>query len=265
MSKVVILNIAGFFIKLLFTEVESDLRKTLLINLIKKQYKQFLPETSPSSVNYTISFNYGQKIRSLSSGNNTVFYINLYLVKSPDRLETYYHISLYQLDLVLTHVLQILLSNNNGFFIHTSAVLINNTAHLFLGKSGDGKSTSSQLLKKFYPVLSDDGAILRKEQGHWYLYQTPFPEKNKTMKKTGNKYPVGKLFFLKKASYFKITKLSGKSLLANKLLMQLYSQPDDINRQFHNLVEYVNTHDVFFNLYFKKEATGLKKILEKNL
>ncbi|MEO0185730.1 MAG: hypothetical protein ABIL20_08045, partial [candidate division WOR-3 bacterium] len=61
-----------------------------------------------------------------------------------------------------------------------------------------GKSTAMTLLsKKFLPVASDT-VIIKKEKKEFYVYQTPFLEKDDWVKKDKKKYPLGKIFFLKK-------------------------------------------------------------------
>ncbi len=260
MSKKLYLYIAGFNLQVEFNEIEAPHRRSTLINLINLRYKGFLKKKA-DKIDFTIIFEPQQKLKSLNSEDGTTLFINLYIQKDKRILTTFYHISLFQFDLIITHTLQKLLSENSGFFIHTSAVLIDNKAYLFLGRSGDGKSTSAQLLNKYYSILSDDGAIIKSEHNSWYLYQTPFMEKNQTMTKTSKKYNLGKMFFLKKSEFFQIVKLSNKSIIAEKLLAQLYSQQEDVETQFKNLMKFVNNFDIFYQLHFQKKSSGMKKII----
>ncbi len=253
------LKIAGFYLKLEFTEIEASKRKQFLIDLINERYQGFISQEVPRKIDFKITFVFEEKLKSLTSENNSLLFIKIYSFKSKSHLETYYHISLYHLDLILTHVLQKLLSENSGYFIHTSAVIVNNFAFLFLGKSGQGKSTASQLLKDYFPILSDDGAILKKEQMNWYIYQTPFYEKNKTMKKSPEKFPLGKVFFLNKDNEVSVKKLKDKTQIAEKLIAQIYSQHEDINIQFENLIRFINSSDIFYRLNFNKDSLKLKQ------
>ncbi len=257
-----VLQIAGFSIKINYSVADLTDRTTLLASLIKDRYPEFIVTSIDTLIDYTITFIDEEKLQSLTSKDRKLFFINLYYLKGHDKLVTFYHISLYQFELILLHVLQILLARNDGFFIHTSAIFANNSAHLFLGKSGAGKSTSSQLLKDYYPILSDDGAIIKKQGGDWFFYQTPFYEKNKIVRKTNTRYLLGKMFFLVKAETFQTNILKNKQQIINKLISQLYTQHEDVKKQVINLIKYINTHEEFYELLFKIDAEGLKNSLK---
>ena len=78
-------------------------------------------------------------------------------------LTSYYHISISQFQFILRNVIQILLTENNGFILHASACVIDGKASLFTGFSGAGKSTVIKLLKTKYPALADDTVIIQKK------------------------------------------------------------------------------------------------------
>lgn len=259
------LSIGGFSVRLVFEWVEFEHRRVSLMNLISKRYSGFLATDQNQKFDYTIRFIFSETLKSLQSTDKRTLFIDLYTIENLTTLSTFYHISLYQFDLILTHVLQILLSRNRGFFIHTSAVLANNRVSLFLGKSGDGKSTAAQLLKGKYAVIADDGIILRNQNKNWFVYQTPFLEKNETVQKSAKKYILGNLFFLHKDSSFAVTEVTDKSSVFDGLLGQLYSQIEDVEQQYKNLIQLVNKNDIFYMLYFKKESKGLEKILKPYL
>lgn len=68
----------------------------------------------------------------------------------------------------------------NGISIHGSAVMINDSAYLFLGKSGTGKSTHSSLwLNEFRQceLLNDDNPVIRIVDDNVYIYGTPWSGK----------------------------------------------------------------------------------------
>ncbi|MDD3589114.1 MAG: hypothetical protein PHO46_02410 [Thermoguttaceae bacterium] len=67
----------------------------------------------------------------------------------------------------------------NGLILHSSAVVYENRAYLFSADSGTGKSTHTQLWIKIFGednafILNDDAPALRKIDGQWFAYGTPW-------------------------------------------------------------------------------------------
>ena len=64
-----------------------------------------------------------------------------------------------------------------GMMLHASAVELNGEAYLFSGPSGIGKSTHTKLWTSLFPeakIFNDDKPALRKIDGVWYAYGTPW-------------------------------------------------------------------------------------------
>ncbi|MBR3456315.1 MAG: hypothetical protein IKH26_13465 [Bacteroidaceae bacterium] len=92
---------------------------------------------------------------------------------------------------------------------HSSVTVLDDYAYMFLGKSGTGKSTHSQLwLKNFQGahLLNDDNPVMRVEDGRGYVYGTPWSGKTPCYRNL--RYPIGALVQLKQAPYNKITRLT---------------------------------------------------------
>jgi hypothetical protein len=92
---------------------------------------------------------------------------------------------------------------------HSSVTVLDDYAYMFLGKSGTGKSTHSQLWLKNFPeahLLNDDNPVMRVEDGRGYIYGTPWSGKTPCYRNL--RYPIGALVQLKQAPYNKITRLS---------------------------------------------------------
>ncbi len=69
-----------------------------------------------------------------------------------------------------------------GMLVHASAVVVDGFAYLFSAPCGTGKSTHTmQWMKHFGPekafILNDDKPALRRENGRWYAYGTPWSGK----------------------------------------------------------------------------------------
>jgi hypothetical protein len=66
----------------------------------------------------------------------------------------------------------------NGMMLHASAIELNGKAYLFSGPSGMGKSTHTRLWQQIFgdaaQVFNDDKPALRRLDGKWFAYGTPW-------------------------------------------------------------------------------------------
>lgn len=72
------------------------------------------------------------------------------------------------------------LLNFDGMLLHASAVVRDGKAYLFSAPCGTGKSTHTALWRRVFPdavILNDDKPALRREDGRWYAYGTPWSGK----------------------------------------------------------------------------------------
>ena len=93
--------------------------------------------------------------------------------------------------------------------LHSSAVLLDGKVYLFSGPSGMGKSTHTRLWQENFPgveIINDDKPALRKIDGIWYAYGTPWCGKDGININT--KAPVGGICFLRKGDKNEIRRLS---------------------------------------------------------
>lgn len=116
------------------------------------------------------------------------------------------------------------LLNFNGFYLHSSAIVFEGKAYLFSGPSGIGKSTHTRLWKStFGPeahVINDDKPALRRIDGKWYAYGTPWCGKDGI--NINEKAPLAGVCFLKKAPENKIRRLSSFEAMQRILGQTIY-------------------------------------------
>ncbi|MBR3173688.1 MAG: hypothetical protein IKF24_04055 [Eubacterium sp.] len=90
---------------------------------------------------------------------------------------------------------------HDGLMLHSSAVVVDGYAYLFSADSGTGKSTHTNLwLEKFGDkafIINDDKPAIRKIDGEWYVYGTPWCGKNNTNKNA--KAKLGAIVFLERS------------------------------------------------------------------
>lgn len=107
------------------------------------------------------------------------------------------------------------LLNFDGLMIHASAVVVDGFAYLFSAKSGTGKSTHTNLwLEKFGDaayILNDDKPALRKEDGRWYAYGTPWS--GKTDLNVNRRVPLGGICMLHRGARNEITPYKGAAAI----------------------------------------------------
>lgn len=101
------------------------------------------------------------------------------------------------------------LVNFNGFYLHSSAVVLDGKAYLFSGSPGAGKSTHTRHWQEVFSekavVINDDKPALRYIDGVWYAYGTPWCGKDGINQ--NQKAPVAGICFLVKANENKIRRL----------------------------------------------------------
>lgn len=253
MQDSIFLGIAGFTIRLVFRRpnMVSDRRKFL--DFISGHFQPFLILSTPEHTDYTIYFEDSKAFPTVSRGKSTfmIFYSEL----DGKSLRTHYQISAYQLDMVLKHVISKLLAGK-GFIVHASSALVKGKAQVFLGKSGAGKSTAISLLKQTCTVVSDDNVIIKSSGNNGYfVFQTPFFEKNIGVGNKGkSEYPLGKIYFLKKAKLNRIEPINNKQSIISKLMPQLYTEKSLLRKQTPSIMDFISCRDIFYNVSFNKDS-----------
>lgn len=116
------------------------------------------------------------------------------------------------------------LVNFSGFYLHASTVVLDGKAYLFSGHPGAGKSTHTRLwLQEFGSravIINDDKPALRRIDGVWYAYGTPWCGKDGINQ--NRKAPLAGLCFMKKAQQNSIRRLSSLEAMRKVLSQTIY-------------------------------------------
>lgn len=209
-----------------FLVVDRKQKPDFIVNLLDKKKTDFIKEGNA----------FYRKIIEPTKKENE---INIYCIDN------------YDIHLVFKYVIGILLDKHHSFILHTSAVLANNKAYLFLGRSGSGKSTIAKLLAKKYQVLCDDMAFVRREGDKYYFYQTPFLENN-FAKVFPKKLEVKKIFILNKAKNSTVEKINLlQKDIVNIFIGQILNRP-----QKKDILRFINHFKRSFYLcsFSKKDS-----------
>ena len=115
-----------------------------------------------------------------------------------------------------------------GFYIHSSAVVLDGRAYLFSGYPGAGKSTHTRLWQQVFGpgavVINDDKPALRRIDGVWYAYGTPWCGKDGI--NSNARAPVAGVCFMKKADHNAIRRLSTPEAMQKVLSQTIYKFHD---------------------------------------
>ena len=132
------------------------------------------------------------------------------------------------------------LVDHGGFYLHSSAVLLDGKVYLFSGPCRAGKSTHTRLWQQtFGPearVINDDKPAIRLMDGKWIAYGTPWCGKDGINENASA--PIAGVCFLKKAPHNAIRRLSSLEA-AQKILTQTIRKFDSAER-LDNLLASLN-------------------------
>ena len=113
------------------------------------------------------------------------------------------------------------LLKHDGLMLHSSAVELHGKAYLFSGPCGTGKSTHTRLWQQEFGekarIFNDDKPALRRVDGRWYAYGTPWCGKDGI--NINMKAPLAGICFLKQGAKNEIRRL-GKQEATQNLIWQ---------------------------------------------
>lgn len=155
-----------------------------------------------------------------------------------------------------------ILADRQGCYIHSSGIILDEKGYLFAGKSGAGKTTIANILKKHGEILCDDRNIIRKLNGKFNVYGTwshgDLPDVS------ASSAPFRGLFFLEKSVENKITLLENKNEILKRLLAVLVVPlvTKDWWEKTFSVLEGILNEIPCYILYFDK-TDRIIKLLEK--
>lgn len=108
----------------------------------------------------------------------------------------------------------------DGFMMHASAISYEGQAYLFSAPCGTGKSTHTGLWQKYLGAdkvvyINDDKPAIRKVDGRFYAYGTPFSGKEDLS--TNIKVPLGGIVYLSRAAEPNIRRVDTVDAVKNLL------------------------------------------------
>lgn len=116
----------------------------------------------------------------------------------------------------------------DGLMLHASAIAVDGKAYLFSADSGTGKSTHTRLWQQVLgaervTILNDDKPALRRIQGKWYVFGTPWS--GKTGENRNLQIPLAGICFLERSKVNAISPYT-KNDIVFQFLKQTYRYRD---------------------------------------
>jgi len=260
----VYLLVAGYKIKITFGSADFRFFRKKFITEFTSLYSGFITKNNNSNTSYEIIFTEKPIIKTLRNKKKEQFIV--YFEQLNNKIiRTFYHISIFQFQLILKYIILKLLKNS-GFVLHASASIINNKAFIFTGPKNIGKSTTVRLLNSKFKAIADDSVIIKKEKesNNFFCYQTPFLEKEYWIKKSTNKYLISKIFFLdcKYKSLIKMIK-NKKTIISLLINQTLLPDKERSKLQLKRVLEFTGYFDNFYYLNHYDNHERLTKYLSK--
>jgi hypothetical protein len=160
----------------------------------------------------------------------------------------------YALDSLLRMFLSWALLEQQGFLLHAATIVRNGKACVFVGRSGAGKSTVASLSPRG-TVLTDEISLLKRVDGEWRAYGTPFWGEFRT-DGANTSAPLAGIFRLVQATDNLIVPLRSSELLKTMLPCVLFfsSLLGDNDRLLQILIA-ASEQVPGYNLEFQKNRT----------
>ena len=128
----------------------------------------------------------------------------------------------------------------SGMVLHASAVMVDGRAYLFSADSGVGKSTHTSLWQQMLGedkavIINDDKPALRRIDGQWLAYGTPWCGKDGLNRNLSA--PVGGICFLERGSENTITSYPADDLLFRVLRQTIIVQQSSYINHLLTLID----------------------------
>lgn len=152
-----------------------------LISILEQDWYDFLSDKKPD-FNVEVSFNSNLESKSKETFKTVgdKLFLNFGVVKGCIDGEKKLVMALIggskqnSIKTLLKSCFAFFLNDFDGFFLHAAAAIKDNKCFVFFGKSGSGKTTIAETLRKNSFVLSDEVVAVRKIKDSFYCFGMPF-------------------------------------------------------------------------------------------
>lgn len=255
MKKIEKFSTAGITFELFFPRCEHFSQKNTIEKLLHEWMRGYVVDTEvKNKPDYKIHFIFGDE--SITGSHMTPkkdrqkYSIELFQQKKSN-IYVRISISLEEFFIILSMIITLhFLLHKSGLILHASSTILpSESAAIFLGKNGAGKSTILKLLYPVYKPLSDDLVYIIKKRGKFYVGSSIRTEKESWFKKTNEYYPLDSIFIIKQTAKNNIIQLSKESKYFDVLFKQLRLDiSNDTKKTMFKLFAGVSIKQLNFNL-----------------
>jgi hypothetical protein len=256
--------IGGFNIKIVLHKPPKGFKIHNLKSYFFEKLRNFLLLSAPKIIDCSIHFVPVEKPELIYIKNERKLFLNIFQKNSENRTTCYYRFSESHMSMVLGDAITSLLVRSGGFIIHASAVVIENKATLFIGRSEAGKSTIMTSLKDMYRPIADDAGIIRKENNAYYFYQAPIIDRfYNWLKIKPQKYALGNIYILDKTNAFNCIKIDNTNTNFQKTILHINDDKKAITDNTRQIMEFIKSYNNFYMLSFMKDSDKIKAFFIK--
>lgn len=157
--------------------------------------------------------------------------------------------------LILTEICNRLLGGYDGFFFHSSSLMLGGEAYVFTAVSGTGKSTHTALWRKHFgervTMINDDKPVIRRIAGRFFICGTPWMGKSEI----GNnvKAPIKAIYILRRSEKNYVEKVSVGQYFKNILEATVIPQDKENMGKLLTLLDGLFSEVPLFVLYCNME------------
>lgn len=232
---------------------DSNLHKDVIYLIITQTKKKLMRDKSALSNNATSLYYSNAGLKGECFFDMRVKTGCIFLNSYGKKMVNFVHFS-------LREIYKFILPFYNGIAIHASSVMFKDRGILFMGASGDGKSTVVKVLPPAYTILHDDLALLRQDgEVDYCLYSAPLRSPFYQGLNYNAKVCAGNIFSLRKNRFNNTINPAPMQIALKKLIQNTHGlgigrpHPNRDNI-FKNCCEIVKTIPSFI-LGFSKTKT----------
>ena len=152
-----------------------------------------------------------------------------------------------------------LLADRGGIILHGSGLIFKEKGYLFVGHSDAGKTTLVKIFNHHARILNDDRMIVKKEDGSFYLYGTPWHGELSLV--APDRVPLKAIFFLNQAKDNRIERIEGLEAFKGLYGCTIKSLVTEIwAKNALDICQLLSREVPCYHLYFDKSGTVISTI-----
>lgn len=153
-------------------------------------------------------------------------------------------------------LVSIFLGLQHGYVaVHSSNVLVKNRSVLFMGVSGSGKSTISDLLSSHFMTLGDELNFIGQIGQEVFAYSAPFSKEERISKNRYGRSPLDAMCMLHKSEKVCVESLPLRDGFSNLIQNVFFSGTAELKEKAFEIGSAIAYSVPFFNVHFRNSTS----------